>query len=373
MDTIKRMIIIFVLTCVIGVCSAATQCYHPTGYFAAEVLLSKPGVTYDLSSLEATGNVTVIRTSILYRSHYDDRVAVILTPLEALQEKGLDVRLQLPTKIVTSTTHYLEAEVNETVKVADLDMMGGRYLGWVLDLDYPPNPSGGPPIQVANLTKGNLKVTFIPYMNESYPDTYVRLEITNMTMISQQNMTEFSQIFDAIGYPTSFQTFVQGLEFKVGSITTEDLASRLEQWTNEQWTEAMKIELEWLTRNRIIRGLTDNDIETISAYAPYAWGEHNYKLRWYKDHWELGITEEMLEEEFTLQYLGPPNCEGFDPDVLPDQTIVDFNASFQPLDILFEQTFLGAGIRAVLIIVVILAMVILFVRRRRRGKHLVSR
>ncbi|MFQ6135267.1 MAG: hypothetical protein ACE5KU_05575, partial [Nitrososphaerales archaeon] len=246
------------------------------------------------------------------------------------------------------------------------DLMGGRYMGWVLDLDYRPNPGEGPPIQVSNLTKGNLKVTLIPYKNETVPDTYIRIEAQNTTVLSEQNRTELSQIFDAIGYPKSFETFIKGLEVKSLTRTTEDLASALD--VSEQkfkWSEAMKIELEWLRRNRVIRGLTDGDIETLSALAPYAWGEHNFKARWYKDGWVLGITEEMLNEGYTYEYPGPVNCDGFQSTILPAATVGDFNAGFQPLEIILEESFTGAGIRAALIGGAILTIGILYIRRRR--------
>lgn len=366
----RRITIALILAGIFGIGSAAAQCYTPTGWYASEVLLSKPGVTYDLSLLEATGNVTVVRSSILYRSHYDDRVAVILTPLEIFNEKGLDVRIQLPTKFVETTIRYLEMDMNETVKVSDLNMMGGRNIGWVLDLDYRPDPFGGPPIQVANLTKGNLKVTLIPNVNETIADTYIRIEVTNMTTLTEQNKTEISQIFDAIGYPKSFETLTQGLEFNNLPRTTEDLASALDIDTKDfKWTDAMKTELEWLRRNRVISGLTDSDIETLSTLAPYSWGEHNFKSRYYKDGWVLGITEEMLTVEYTLEYRGPPNCEGFDSSVLPDVTVEDFNTSFQPLGIIFEQSVMGAGIRGALIGGSIIVVSILYIRRRRSRRR----
>jgi hypothetical protein len=350
--------------------SALESCYHPTGWFASEVILDKPGATYDVSRIQSAANVSVVRSSILYRSHYDDRVAVILTPIEIFQEKGLDLRLQLPTKNVSTTTPSIVYGENTTIRVNDLDLMGGKTVGWILNLDYRPNPAGGPPIQVANITKGNLKLSIIPLVNETLPGAYVGLEVTNTTSLNQQNRTEFTKIFDAIGYPQSFDTFIKGKEFTVVSTTTYDLATALEKnWGETEWGDAMKTEIKWLINNHVISGLDDKDIDTLSALAPYAWGEHNFKARWYNDGWVLGITDEMVQANYTQEYNGLPNCAGFSSSALPPAKLMDFNTGIQLQDIFLGQGFTGAGIRAAILGGAIIAVSVLFIRRRRKSRY----
>jgi hypothetical protein len=367
MESKKRILVVIALACVFGFSNVSAQCYHPIGFYASQVLLSKPGVSFDLSQLNATEGVIVSeRGDILYRSHYHDDIAIRLTNFTFLGESGLDIRLQLPTKEVQTETPYLELELNQTVKVLDLELMGGRNSNWILDLDYRPNPSGGPPIQVSNLTNSNLKVTLMPYQNETYPDTYLRIEVSNTTIINDQNRTSLSNIFDAIGYPVSFETLTKDLQFTEKILVTKDLESALDIVLKEfEWTEAMKTELEWLTKNRVIRGLTGQDIETISELAPYAWGEHRYKTRYYKDGWVLGITEEMITEQYTTETYLPPNCNAYTFEYLP-AVIEDFNASYQPFEILFEQSTLGQTIRFGLLGAGIIILILLYVIYRRR-------
>lgn len=370
---IKRIVLlialIFLLTPqLLTVGDAAAQCYSPTGFFASEVLLSKPGVTYDLEPIKKAANVTVVRSSILYRSHYDDRVAVILTPMELFEEKGLDVRLQLPTRKITISTTYLELVANESIRVADLDLMKGKDTEWVLDLDYRPTVEG-PPLQVSNLTKSNLKITFIPLTNETLPGTFIRIEVTNTTSLSDQNRLDLVKIFDAIGFPKSYDALTKGLEFKRASRSVEDLESALDMKPHEfKWDEAIKIELKWLISNRVIRGLVDNDLETLAALAPYAWGEHNFKARYYKDKWVLGVTEEMLNENYTREYQGLANCEGFSSTYLPESPLSDFNTGSQPLEVVAEQSVAGAGIRVAIIGGVLVALSAVYLRRRRNRR-----
>ncbi len=349
--------------------SGLESCYRPTGWYASEVMLNKPGMTYDVSRIQSTANVSVVRSSILYRSHYDDRVGVILTPLELFQEKGLDLRLQLPTEKVSTTTQSIVYGENATIRVTDLELMGGKTIGWILNLDYRPDPLGGPPIQVANITKDNLKLSIIPLVNETMLGAYIGLEVSNTTDLTQQDRAEFAKIFDAIGYPQSFETFIKGKEFKVVSTTTFDLVTALEKsWGETEWGDAVTTELRWLIKNKVIQGLEDKDIETLAALAPYAWGEHNFKARWYNNGWILGVTEEMVQANYTREYTGPPNCDGFQSSSLPPANLMDFNTGFQLQDIFLGQGFTGAALRAGVIGGAIIALSVLFIRRR-KSRH----
>lgn len=88
--------LIFVLT------FQAFACFNPTDSFAAEVVLNKPGASYDLELVKLAANVSFEEGAFVYRSHFDKRVAVILAeidesaPAEIL--KGLSVKIQIPTR-----------------------------------------------------------------------------------------------------------------------------------------------------------------------------------------------------------------------------------------------------------------------------------
>ncbi|HJH25555.1 MAG TPA: hypothetical protein C5S37_02020, partial [Methanophagales archaeon] len=139
-------------------------CFNPTDSFATEVALNKPSITYDLSGIKQSKDVTVIEkekeespdipevvyeevskptpitptevltrepsylldrpetwgqklpdkriepsfedyletTAIVYRSHYNKDIAVALTEEEWEGKKYLDVKIQVPTKFVYS-------------------------------------------------------------------------------------------------------------------------------------------------------------------------------------------------------------------------------------------------------------------------------
>ncbi len=309
----------------IGSASALTGCYRPTGWYASEFILNKPSLKFNLDPIGESENVTVIRESVIYRSHYNESLAVILTPFDLFEEKGLDIRLQMPTRNITTGTQFIVLETDDMeTRLLDLNMMGGRGKGWVLDISYMQLLPEQPPTQISNLTKGNLKVTLVPHINETLPGIYIAISAENATGLSNENMTELSNIFDGIGYPISFNMLTREFESKITIEEEHDLESTLGISPDDfDWFEAMKIELEWLRDNRVVTGLADEDIEDIATIAKDTVGEHNLRGRYYNDNWIQGITEEMLENEVTKLYTGEPTCDGFSEEILPSFNLQD--------------------------------------------------
>ncbi|MCK4459922.1 MAG: hypothetical protein KAU52_09425, partial [Methanosarcinales archaeon] len=161
--------------------NTAFACVNPTDSFATEVLLNKPGVSYNLSGMIKSDNVivktkevpvksekidrvptpqaiiipennsTVItgtvsagepvetRTeldAIIYRSHYNPDVAVILSedhiPIngEWNEDRYLSVKIQVPTKDVHKSMPYVRIGLTENVNAAALDIDASADLGW---------------------------------------------------------------------------------------------------------------------------------------------------------------------------------------------------------------------------------------------------
>ena len=86
---------------VLAFAAQAFSCFNPTDLFATEVVLSKPGASYDLSLIRSADNVSFDEGAFVYRSHFDKGVAIILTEVdEADFLKGLSVKVQIPTEAV---------------------------------------------------------------------------------------------------------------------------------------------------------------------------------------------------------------------------------------------------------------------------------
>lgn len=77
------------------------SCFDPTDLFAAEVVLNRSGISYNLAPIRNARNVFSGEDVLVYRSHFDKRVAIILREIDArptIPLKGLSVRIQIPTK-----------------------------------------------------------------------------------------------------------------------------------------------------------------------------------------------------------------------------------------------------------------------------------
>ena len=163
---VSTILIILILS------NTAFACVNPTDSFATEVLLNKPGVSYNLSGIIESDNVIVktrevpvelsdtpepqmvvidenvttadskpVETiteldAIIYRSHHNPDVAVILSedqiPIngEWNGDRYLSVKIQVPTKKVHRGMPFVEIELTGNTSIADLDLNASTDLGW---------------------------------------------------------------------------------------------------------------------------------------------------------------------------------------------------------------------------------------------------
>jgi len=96
----------FVLTAMFTIASLfclnsySLACFNPTDSFATEVVLNKTNTTDDIEKLQKAENVRIDDSIIVYLSHYNADVAVMVSKIKEEHLIGLSVRLQIPTKTV---------------------------------------------------------------------------------------------------------------------------------------------------------------------------------------------------------------------------------------------------------------------------------
>ena len=91
--------------------SSAAACANPTDSFASEVLLNKTGISYNLTELEGFKNAASQEDAVIYRSHYNPDVAVILREIKEGDQNGFSVRLQMPTELINISYPQIRIDI----------------------------------------------------------------------------------------------------------------------------------------------------------------------------------------------------------------------------------------------------------------------
>ncbi|MEW5760622.1 MAG: winged helix-turn-helix transcriptional regulator [Candidatus Thermoplasmatota archaeon] len=104
-----------------------SACFSPTDSFAFEVLLNKPEIKYDLSPFVNATHVTNQNGTIIYRSHYNKDVAVLLYEIN----KNLSLRLQIPTKSVVDNNQTTLQPIDDSLKSFDFKNGTKKELEWL--------------------------------------------------------------------------------------------------------------------------------------------------------------------------------------------------------------------------------------------------
>ena len=301
--------------------NTASACVNPTESFATEVLLNKPGVSYNLSEMigsddvivkmkevpvksehEHTGvptpqaimipenNSTAItetvspklpaetRTEldrIIYRSHYNPDVAVILsedciyTEGEWDDTRHLSAKIQIPTKDVHRSMPYIRIGLTEDVYTAALDIEACADLGWGAEVSgsgsWTTEDGERRTMRSYSLRKGDIQIEVMPAERTSQEKTDVHVTVNNATSLSEGAKDEITDVLVAIGFFESTDI-----------IDDTAIASNIREWDDLEsaigvaaddfdFGAAMKTELGYLRGVGVIVGLTDRDVDEIAS------------------------------------------------------------------------------------------------------------
>ncbi|MEA3375613.1 MAG: hypothetical protein U9R72_05375 [Chloroflexota bacterium] len=392
---------------------AAVACANPTDSFATEVLLNKPGISHDLSDIGQAEGVTlqmgevspsevetVIKEvpkpqeavtgkeaarpeeeetqteieAIIYRSHYDPRVAVILSESGIGPEarEHLSVRIQIPTREVHGSTPLVQMRLVGQMDVASLDVEQGQTLGWETkisgggswtigggnvegDDDDEENEGDSERREVSRdayiLHKGDLQVHIMAAGRTSLRESEVEVTVNNAASLSDEVRNEVAEVLVAIGFAADERTALENadVESKVNEWT--DLTEAIDVSADEfDSQEAMRTELAWLRDEGVISGLSDAEIEQIAAVCERGVAGYNSRIVFEAGQW-LPYRETsqplLLRGELTRG-----SCGGFSLDVLPEGTLEDViavpdHATFSPFNLVWiigGVVVLGAGV-----------------------------
>jgi hypothetical protein len=283
----------------------ALSCLNPTDSFAFEVLLNKPEISYDLSLISSSDNVNVIKNpiTIIYRSHYNKDVAVILRVIDTEFVKGLSVRIQVPTKLlkISYPQTNVEVESSNMLRVNE---------DFLRSLNYKVEGLTKEGKVKAILTKGNISIAVWSIKTDKEIYSGIRITIKNETL-TQGLKDELKSI--ALSFGIGEEEWKNSV-IKTIMVESADLQPLYSYLKNFDFNNAIKVELEWLRDNKVIYGLSDSDIKQISKIAKAGLAGHNSRVVW-EDGWK------PYHKTKNPTLIRAIDCGGFSADKLPEGTL----------------------------------------------------
>ena len=364
---------ILLILCLLIFPNISMACFNPTDSFATEVALNKPTITYDLSGIKQSKDVTVIEkekeespdiveevhreeavpkpieiitieegeekpkrskepsfedyietNAIIYRSHYNKDVAVALTEEEWEGKKYLDVKIQMPTKFVYSSHSELRIKLDNLPPITkEVNQEFFKSLGYQVEGGF---QSGHLKSQ---LIKENIDIAVWCFNNsedekddDEEPEkrgtfSGFSIRVRDQSTLTPELEEEFKNILEAYGFNPDV---LSQAEITPRTIQDVDLEPAIDiDLDTFDWGQALRTELEWLQNNNVISGLTDSDLNGIEKVAKLGTAGWNSKIRYFKGEWLQGITGEMSEETGMYMMKGLSGCGGFPIDLLPEE------------------------------------------------------
>ncbi|MBE0516066.1 MAG: hypothetical protein IBX41_01570 [Methanophagales archaeon] len=349
-------------------------CFNPTDSFATGVALNKPSITYDLSGIKQSKDVTVIEkekegspddvveevhreevipkpievitieeegeekpkrtepsfedyietNAIIYRSHYNKDIAVALMEEEWEGQKYLNVKIQVPTKFVKSSYPEIKIDldglppITQEVNQDYLESLGYQVEG-KFQAGYLKSQVIKENIDIAVWSISDIEEEGDGDEEGEKGKSFAgfSIRVRNQSTLTPELGEEFKNVLEAYGLSPDFLN-----QAKIKTETREDVdlepAIDIDLDTFD-WGLALRTELEWLRNNKVICGLTDNDLHGIAKVADKGTAGWNSKIRYFKGEWVQGITEEMSEETGMYMVRAGIDCGGFPIGLLPDE------------------------------------------------------
>ena len=302
-----KKIILFSALLVLVFVSQSYPCFNPMDPFATEVVLNKPDITYDLGFIKKADNVFIDNGTFTYRSRFDSRVAAILSEVSSEIGngdvlKGLSVKLQIPVKrdvipYITSNTLLKGA----SIKNVDVPFL--KSLGYSVTFLKVAKAN----IITLEKDKTIINVDDSPLAGEG--NVAINVSVMDTESLNDQIKSDLKAIITSLGLD---ERVFDELETNVIKSNNETLVESVDVKKDEfDFKSAIETELDWLRENRVITGITGDDITEISEKSKAGAAGWNSRII-YEEKWLL------FSNYSNGVFINRENCGGFEPVILPD-------------------------------------------------------
>lgn len=237
----------------------------PSDLGAIEVVLNKPGITYNFSALTSLKGVAVVNEGVAaYRSHFSNKLIVMVFPdrvsISGNAPKYLVVRIQAPVKLVNATVREYAWEATLRNVSTDLGKLKevAANLGWVVKATE--HPSGTFTAYLGRDT-GNCSITL---WVEGKPEN--GSASTYDLRVSMKGVGERDCMVNAV---TTLLKRITGEPIEVNpKLIKEHTQQTVKVGVDESTLKAaLAYELKWLESIGVIKGLSNEDITAILKAA----------------------------------------------------------------------------------------------------------
>nr|QNO53545.1 hypothetical protein LGBLGJPO_00009 [Methanosarcinales archaeon ANME-1 ERB6] len=297
-----RSVLIFALLAIAAVVIAGTSyaCVSAEDPYSVEVLLNKPGLSYDLSMLKSAENVVNVNPELIgvsgevvvYKSHYHDDLAAILyeSSIETAEET-ISVRLTPKVHEVTEYRYKTKAQISKTEFEPHQNF---SHLTTPEDLEIPGwsiKQSGGGCVadecfySYSAEYKENDNWIEISFFPPERTRGGIEIDIETNKELSEELKNEILNVISSMFYlgKPDFQKIRDALH----EMEKEEMKvpEPVFNFTDEEAKEALKTELEWLSNTGIIKGLTDEDIQEVKNTTKVGYAGYNSRIFYEDGKW----------------------------------------------------------------------------------------
>ena len=249
--------LLFIL--VLNIPSNVSCCFDPSDLASIEVVFNKPGVTYNLSTLDKLPNVIKIEyawgaVAYLYRSHTSKDVVVVVS-LQGLVpsdegEKYIAIRVESDVIQINETITEYVGEIELTnVNITLSDLQRAEALGWSVE-----RAETGSYIR-ALLTKSVDTTTITVNVVVYEGDVSINAVAEGFISVAE---SEIAELLNEVFKTNVTMTLREVQETRIA------LKPKVDE---EVLKNALSYEIKWLIGIGVISGLTEDDVNSIVLVA----------------------------------------------------------------------------------------------------------
>ena len=297
-----RSVLIFALLAIAAVVIAGTShaCVSPEDPYSVEVLLNKPGLSYDLSTLKSAENVVDVNPELIgvsgevvvYKSHYHEDLAAIMyeSSIETAEET-ISVRLTPKVHEVTEYRYKTKAQISKTEfephqNFSHLTTPEELQIpGWTIKQSGVSCVADECFYSYSAEYKKNDNWIEISFFPPERTRGGIEIDIETNKELSEKLKNEILNVISSMFYlgKPDFQKITDALH----EMEKEEMKvpEPVFNFTDEEAKEALKTELEWLSNTRIVKGLSDEDIQEIKNTTKVGYAGYNSRIFYEDGKW----------------------------------------------------------------------------------------